>query len=222
MCYYVKIKASTKALEERLNAEYDNPLEEMPEHEIVSGFAHPRLPVVTCEEPGKIHLMEWGLVPAWVKDEKSAIEMQNATLNARSETLFEKPSFKSIMRRRCLIPVTGFYEWQQQAKKKVQHIITVKSEEIFSLGGLYDEWVNTNTGEIYKGFSIITLPANPLMKVIHNTKMRMPFIVSRKHESDWIQNNITEAEVKSLLTEYPDSDMSAEEYSTEEKPLTLF
>jgi putative SOS response-associated peptidase YedK len=222
VCYVVKAKALKKALQEKYHAVYSNTLEELPEHETVSGFAHPRLPVLTSEEPGIIQLMEWGLVPNWVKDERTAIEMQNATLNARSETLFEKPSFRSIMQRRCLIPVNGFYEWQQRGKKKVQYFITVKSEEIFSLGGLYDEWVNTTTGEIYKGFSIITLPANPLMEIIHNNKKRMPLILNRENEHDWLQPDIKETEIKNLLTQYPDSDMSAEEYSTEEKPLTLF
>lgn len=213
MCYYVKSKVNIKALRERFSAEFDGQPEQLPEYETISGFAHPMLPVIDCEEPGKIHLMEWGLVPHWVKDEHTASEMRNLTLNARSETLFEKPSFRSILTHRCLILVNGFYEWQTHAtqKAKTPYYIHLKSQELFAMGGLYDEWVNTTTGEITKGFSIITVEANPLMAIIHNTKRRMPLILPANTEKDWLQKGMNEGEIKNLITQYPEDDMVAEE-----------
>src|SRR5665213_3568037 len=179
MCYYVKAKATKAELEKRFAAEFADSNEQITEYENVSGFAHPKLPVITCEQPGKIELIEWGLVPNWVKDERTAIDMRNVTLNARSETLFEKPSFRSILKKRCLILVNGFYEWQtnnapakRSKQQKTAFYIGLKSNNLFAMGGLYDEWVNTATGELCRGFSIITLAANPFMATIHNTKQR--------------------------------------------------
>jgi putative SOS response-associated peptidase YedK len=215
MCYYVKSKAKIKELRERFGVEFDGQIEQLPEHENISGFAHPKLPVISCEDPGKIHLMEWGLIPHWVKDEHTAMEMRNLTLNARSETLFEKPSFRSILTRRCLILVNGFYEWQTQAAKKAKKAfyIHLKSNDLFAMGGLYDEWVNTSTGELCRGFSIITVEANPLMALIHNTKKRMPLILPANTEKNWLQTGMSEKEIKSFITQYPEQDMVAEELS---------
>src|SRR5665213_3222467 len=135
MCYNVKLKTHLKELQKIYGADAEKALESLPEYENVSGFAHPKLPVITSEDPEHIQLMEWGLVPNWVKNEKIAFEMQNATLNARSETLFEKPSFRSIIKKRCLILINGFYEWQQVAKQKVPYYIHLKSKDVFALAG---------------------------------------------------------------------------------------
>ncbi|HTA82824.1 MAG TPA: SOS response-associated peptidase [Bacteroidia bacterium] len=222
MCYKVKATASVEELRKRYNAELEQKFDEMRPYQGVSGFAHPKLPVITSEENGKIQLMDWGLVPAWVKDEKTAAEMQNATLNARSETLFEKPSFRSIMKKRCLILVNGFYEWHHALKEKIPYYIHLKSSALFALGGLYDEWVNTNTGEIYKGFSIITVPANPLMAHIHNTKKRMPLILPSSTEKEWIAADINEQAVKSMISPYTEDDMEAEKIKEQNNSLSLW
>jgi putative SOS response-associated peptidase YedK len=220
MCYHIKLKARIKELRAKFGVAVEGLTDEqLLEHENVSGFAHPRLPVITSEEPGKINFMEWGLVPNWVKDEKTASDMRNVTLNARSETLFEKPSFRSILKKRCLVLVNGFYEWQtkepalktKRAPGKTPFYIHLKSQNLFAMGGLYDEWVNTNTGEILRGFSIITVPANPLMAVIHNTKKRMPFILPVENEKNWLQAEANETHIKSLIAQYPEEDMEAEE-----------
>jgi len=193
------------------------------DYETVSGFAHPRLPVITSEQPDKIELTTWGLIPNWVKDERTAAEMRIATLNARSETIFEKPSFRSIIKKRCLILINGFYEWQTIAttKKKADKkpfYIHLKSESLFALGGLYDEWVNTVTGEISRGFSIVTVPANPLMAVIHNTKKRMPLILQPQHEKNWLQAELSETEIKNMMNPYTEQDMEAEEVQKNNRP----
>jgi len=87
---------------------------------------------------------------------------------------------------------------------------------------LYDEWVNTNTGEIFKGFSIITVPANPLMAHIHNTKKRMPLILPQQYEKDWVKPDINEQQIKSLITQYPETDMQANEIKQQSGTLSLW
>ena len=222
MCYKVQAKAGIEELQKRFNAEFEQKLEELHEQEEASGFSHPHLPVITTENNSKIQLMEWGLVPGWVKDEKAAAEMQNVTLNARSETLFDKPSFRSVLKKRCLILINGFYETQHNGKHKTPFFINLKSSALFALGGLYDEWVNTNTGEIFKGFSIITVPANPLMAHIHNTKKRMPLILPRQQEKEWVKPDINEQQIKSLITQYTETDMQASEIKKQSGTLSLW
>lgn len=216
MCYNVKVSVTRKKLEERAKAKAPKDLPDKLEFNTISGFAHPRLPIVTSEEPDTIELTEWGLVPNWVNNEQAAAEMRNATLNARAETLFDKPSFKSIVKKRCLIFINGFYEWQTIATKtkrteKKPFYIHLKSQDIFTLGGLYDEWVNVPTGEIKRGFSIITVPANPLMEVIHNTKKRMPFILNPQQEANWLNPSLSQSDIKELMQPYTEEDMEAVE-----------
>lgn len=218
MCYNVKVTSAKEEIEKRFNALLNGQPESFPSYETVSGFEHPRLPVITSENPTHITLMEWGLVPGWVKSEHAAMDIQNRTLNARAESLFDKPSFKSIVKKRCLVLVDGFYEWMHEARKKIPHFIHLKENGPFALGGLYDEWVNTETGEIFKGFSIITLAANPLMAAIHNTKKRMPLILPRQSEQSWIKQDIEEESIKALLLQYPESKMKAEVYTQKNPP----
>src|ERR1041385_4187722 len=128
--------------------------EELPLFYFVSGFSHPRLPIVKHDG---IFLFEWGLIPFWVKDPQSAKDMQIRTLNAVGETVFDKPSFrKSIVSQRCLLGINGFYEWREVNKAKHPYYIRVKSAEIFSLGCVYESWVDKSTGEIRNTFSILT------------------------------------------------------------------
>lgn len=218
MCYNVKVTSAKEEEEKRFNALLDQAQESFPGYEIVSGFEHPHLPVITSEDTGHITLMEWGLVPSWIKSEHAAMEIQNQTLNARAESLFDKPSFRSIVKKRCLVLVDGFYEWMHEARKKVPHFIHLKEPGPFALGGLYDEWVNTETGEIFKGFSIITLAANPLMAAIHNTKKRMPLILHREDEQRWIDPALDKTGIKALLVQYPESQMKAEVYTKNNPP----
>lgn len=173
----------------------------------VSGFTHPQLPVV-CHD--RIDLFSWGLIPQWVKDEQQAKEISNKTLNAVGETVFEKPSFrKSILTKRCLLGVSGFFEWRDFNKKKYPYYIRVNGEEIFSLGCIYETWLNKNTGELVNTFSIVTTPANPLMEKIHNLKKRMPLIVDRENEKKWVSPGIKIEEIKNLIAPFNENKMHA-------------
>jgi putative SOS response-associated peptidase YedK len=179
----------------------------LPVYYFVSGFVHPRLPVLTTTG---LHLYEWGLIPAWVKDEATAKDLRTKTLNAVGETVFEKPSFRSsIAKKRCLVSVSGFYEWRDYKKKKYPYFVKVKDEDIFSLGGIYENWVDKNTGEVHDTFSILTTAANPLMEKIHNLKKRMPLILTREQEKQWLDPSLSPEEIKKLITPFDERLMEA-------------
>ncbi|MBS4044273.1 MAG: SOS response-associated peptidase [Chitinophagaceae bacterium] len=180
---------------------------EFPTYYFVSGFSHPSLPIIT---KNGIELAEWGLIPHWIKDEQSANNIKTKTLNAVGETISEKPSFKkAILKQRCLLPVNGFYEWRDYKKTKYPYLIQVKDKSIFSLGCIYDVWVDQSTGEVIKTFSIITTPANPLMEKIHNLKKRMPLIIKAEDEAKWIDENLSTIEVQQLIKPFDESEMTA-------------
>ena len=170
-----------------------------------------QLPVVLNTEPGQIQLLQWGLIPGWVKD----VQQAPKPINARAETLAEKPSFRPLLqRRRCLVPADSFYEWKVSAgsKTKVPHRILLRSEEPFAFAGLWDEWVDRATGEVKPTFTIITTEPNELMASIHN---RMPVILQgRDAELAWLDDGVSPADHQALLTSYPAELMRAYAVST--------
>jgi len=123
---------------------------------------------------------KWGLIPFWAKDPKIGYRM----INTRAETIAEKPSFKyAFQRRRCLIPVNGFYEWRQGDKQPFY--IQLKDRELFTFAGIWEDW-SSDDGSQIRTCSIITTDPNELMQQIHN---RMPVILSRENETEWLRNN---------------------------------
>ena len=160
------------------------------------GFKHPKTPVITNADESHIQLFEWGLIPSWSKN----ADIQKSTLNAKIETIEEVASFKNIVTHRCLVLVSGFYEWQWldgKGKNKQQYLITLNDAEGFALGGLYNQWQNPATKEIHNTYTILTQPANELMSAIHNTKKRMPLILNADEERDWLNGKLSSpSEVK--------------------------
>lgn len=176
-------------------------------YHFVSGFSFPDLPVLV---ENRLELLKWGLIPSWVKDEKTANELRSNTLNAKSETAFEKPSFrKAIASQRCVIPVNGFVEWQTVDKDKIPYFIKPSDSDLFLLGGLYDTWINPNTSETITTFSIITTEANPMMAEIHNTKKRMPFILENSKLDAWLNLSTSKDTIQSLFSSYDEKYMTA-------------
>lgn len=152
-------------------------LDEFDPSEVIKAFDFPKTPVITDEDPHAIQLYQWGLIPYW----SNATWNRNYTLNARIETLDEKPSFKNITNNRCLIIVNGFYEWQHVAGSKIKYEIGFNNE-LFALAGLYDHWADTKT------YTVVTTEAQGVMKVIHNTKLRMPVaLYSQEEMSAWLK-----------------------------------
>lgn len=158
----------------------------------VSGFAHPKLLVFTDAEPMEPQLITWGYVPYWTKSQADAKKIRTQTLNARGETIFEKPAFRHAAKgKRCLIYLDAFYEHHHAGAKKFPFRIADPDGNPIAVAGLWDEWVNRETGEIYRSCTIVTTSANSLMAKIHNnTKAemgpRMPAILPREKQDEWL------------------------------------
>lgn len=185
MCYYVDLSLTKKAIEEIYGVNTDNA--EFKNSAFVNGFSHPQIPVILDETPSELSTASWGIIPFWAKDRS----IQKQTLNAKIETIAEKNSFKNSVNKRCLVLVNGFYEWKwidEKGKEKHKHHLTVKDQQIFSLGGIYNIWTDKQTGEEITSVSIVTTQANELMTEIHNTKHRMPVVLFHSMEKDWLTN----------------------------------
>ena len=203
MCFNITFSQMKDYIESRFGSSLDGidvvqPIYHSP------GFKLPDHLCILGDEPDNIQYVKWGLVPYWVKDEAHANKIRFQTLNARSETIFNKPSFRvPIKKNRCLVLIDGFFEFREVNGKKFPYLIRLKSEDAFALAGIWDTWGNTRT------FSIITTEANPLMEMIHNTKKRMPVILPRKLERHWIEPDITNEELKEMMVPYDENDMKA-------------
>jgi Uncharacterized conserved protein len=207
MCFTIELTAKKERVLKRYG-KIPGQLEIFPESEFISGFAFPLLPVIT--DALEVQAMNWGLIPYWIKDNASAADFRKNTLNARCETIFEKPSFKSsIQHHRCLLPVTGFYEWRHEDTKKIKYIVRVPEQDIFSLGCIYSKWTNPENGEVITSFAIITTAANPLMVYVHNTKHRMPLIIAPEHEHIWTDYHLSKEESISLMVPFDQDRMRA-------------
>ncbi len=131
-------------------------------------------------------------------------------INARAETLLQKPSFRSpFKKQRCLVLTDGFYEWEKTSDGKVPHRISMKDNEPFAFAGIWEVW-KTPGGEDVKSFSIITTEPNELMKPLHN---RMPVILKQENEEKWLQE-IDISEAQKMLEPYPFEDLEAYPIST--------
>lgn len=198
MCFHSKQSKSAQELEHRFKAKFDKGHSFLPA--IYNGFQHPKTPVITNHQPERIQQIQWGLIPQWAKDDS----IKKNTLNARLETLSEKPSFKNVINNRCLILVDEFYEWQwldEKGKNKQKYALKLPNNEAFAFAGLWSDWVDKSTGEIIKSYTIITTEANELMSTIHNTKKRMPIILAPSNEYDWLQGHPIEMYNDHLIAE---------------------
>ena len=163
-------------------------------------------PVVIAPDGNReIEMMRWGLIPSWVKD----LKKQSPLINARAETITEKPSFRSSFKsRRCLVPATGFYEWSQVGKGngKAPYWIYKTDEGLFAFAGIWSEW---GVGEdLIRSFSIITTGANDKLKALHH---RMPVILDPEDYSRWLDP--AQNDPVSLLNAYPSERMAFHEVS---------
>jgi putative SOS response-associated peptidase YedK len=159
------------------------------------------MPVIVRRETDEIVLMHWGLVPHWAKDLKSA----QRPINARAETLYEKPMFRSLLKSgRCLVPASGFYEWKREGTRKTPFYFRLRESPHFAFAGLYDTW-QRHDGTSLMTYTIITGEPNGLVSEIHN---RMPVILSRENESRWLSPDLlTSMELITVLAPYPEDAM---------------
>jgi putative SOS response-associated peptidase YedK len=209
MCFTIAIHASREEIEKRFDANFDEPENFVPGY-YFSAFTFPSIPVITGKDKSVIRMYKWGLIPSWVKDESTAEGIRTKTFNAKSETITEKPSFRNAVRtNRCLVISKGFFEWQKRENEKIPYYIGLEDDQLFTFAGMYDIWANPGTGELYYTFTIITTAANPLLAVIHNTKQRMPVILPREKEQDWINPGLPLSNALELLVPYNQEKMKA-------------
>ena len=167
------------------------------------------LPVITNEDPGRVQLFRWGLIPDWAKEENVGYKM----INARKEGITEKASFrKAVRQQRCLVLANSFYEWRAVGKTKIPFSIRPTDQELFAFAGIWNRWVNRETGEEIPTFAIITMDASPFMQQLHD---RMPAVLPASSAHRWIDPKVSFEEAFSLLQQYPPSRMRAFEVSRE-------
>jgi putative SOS response-associated peptidase YedK len=170
------------------------------------------IPIIRNEQGHRLFaLAKWGLIPSWAKD----IKIGYNTINARADTVAEKPSFRSAFQhRRCLIPADGYFEWQETvgSKTKQPWYISLKSQEPIALAGLWEHWQGKD-GSVIESCTIIVTAGNELMQPIHD---RMPVILSPKTWDTWLDTtNNNKQGLQTLLTQYPSDEMTAWRVSTQ-------
>ncbi len=164
---------------------------------LIEAYPGRQIYTVVRDEVNRLLLCHWGLVPSWSKDSAAG----KGIINARAETLTEKPSFRGIFKRqRCLILADGFYEWEKTAGKSIPHCYELKSGEPFGMAGLYDIRRQTD-GRMLRTCTIITTTSNELIQAVHD---RMPAIIPRRDMSAWLDSaTVDPGELLSLLRPYP-------------------
>lgn len=176
-------------------------------------------PVTTSEMPKQIQMFRWGLVPPFATDLARIAQPIN-TINCRSEAMFTTPSFQesAVQGKRCLIPSTAFFEahWSSVNKKtpknKIPFKIFAKAQEIFSIAGLYSYWKDKTTGKELFTYTVLTTEAKGVMRYIHNNPNnpgRMPVILTKALEKDWLNPNLNEKQVLELCKSMPDEFLTA-------------
>ncbi|MEL7590129.1 MAG: SOS response-associated peptidase [Anaerolineaceae bacterium] len=149
------------------------------------------IPVVLDAVDRNVKMFRWGLIPGWAKDVSVGYKM----INARAETIDEKPSFRvAFQRRRCLIPADGFYEWKIEDGHKYPYLFTLKDRKPFTFAGLWETWRSQEGGEI-NSCTIITTEPNSLVAQYHN---RMPVILGYENRWRWLEER-TKEELKAML-----------------------
>lgn len=164
------------------------------------------VPIITSDKPRELTIVNWGLIPSWSKDISGA----SMLINARGETVDEKPSFRSAFKyRRCLVPADGFYEWRKDGKSKLPQYIHFEDRRVFALAGLWERW-NSPQGDEILSCTIVTTDPNALIKPWHH---RMAVILEPEDYATWLDPQAPPDLLKSLLRPYKDDALTAYEVS---------
>lgn len=213
MCYHISQTKIAKQIERQYDVSlHDEKLREFFDRPAfhLNGFSHPKMLIIPQEETSILKSAYWGIAPTKTQpDELAEYYKQSikfgAGLNARSEKLFDHFIYKyAALSRRCLIPVTGFFEPHEHHKKKYPYYIHRANNESFTLAGIYTILDQVVT------FAVLTKEASPLFASIHNMRKRQPVILSKKIERQWLKHSLTENQVKELITlTYPENEIEA-------------
>jgi putative SOS response-associated peptidase YedK len=167
------------------------------------------VPVIVQEDGvNELKPMRWGLVPSWAPDPS----IGNRLINARAETITEKPSFRRLIEsRRCLIPADGFYEWRREGSRKIPVWFYLKEKEPFAFAGLWDVWRDVE-GEVLHTFTIITTVPNALLRRIHH---RMPVMFDTLQARQWLDPRLStrNADIAAVLAPFPSELMESHDVS---------
>lgn len=184
----------------------------------LSGFTHPQIPVFINDQNGGLELrpMYWGLIPNWCKDAAMATKIWNQTINARAETMFEKPSFRSAaVGKRGIVLLQSFYEHHHFSGRSYPINIGLRSEQPMCVAVLWDQWTDRVSDQTRDSFSIVTVVGNSLMAAIHNNPKlegpRMPLLLEGDAIDNWLtgNGNNTKEEVLQLCVPFDDNGMRA-------------
>lgn len=158
------------------------------------------VPTIAVSSSGKqFRLLRWGLIPSWAKD----LDIGSKLINARAETIAEKPSFRSAFKqRRCLVLADGFYEWQRQQSKKQPYYFQRSDRQPFAFAGLWEHW--QGDGHSIDSCTIITTQANDVLSPVHD---RMPVMLSPAEYDHWLNPTATPDDLQALLRPYPSQSM---------------
>lgn len=203
MCGRFTLHHKTEEVAERFEAQQVLfPLEAR--YNIAPAQAVPVIANSTLSGARWMEAMKWGLVPFWAKDP----EIGNRMINARAETIAEKPAYKqALKRRRCILPSDGFYEWKAETGGRVPQHIRRQDGELFGFAGLWEEWESPTDGSPLRTCTIITVAPNELMAPIHN---RMPAILRREDEDAWLDPDFKDTDaIIAMLKAYPAKEMEA-------------
>src|SRR5215831_18452770 len=207
MCGRITATFEFSDIRVRWNLDRDLP-KYKPRFNIAPEQMSPTIPVIVRPSGGnESRLMHWGLIPNWAADPS----IGNRMINARAETLTERPAFKHLVdNRRCIIPADGFYEWRKEGKRKVPMWVNLKSREPFGFAGLWDVWRRPE-GDLVEPFTIVTTEPNELVRPVHD---RMPVILLPEDEERWLDVfRMPFGRVRSLLQPYPEDLMDAHDVS---------
>jgi putative SOS response-associated peptidase YedK len=204
MCGRFTLSQPTDAIASAFNIAQIPPLE--PRYNIAPTQLIPSI----LSAPGgekQLQMLRWGLIPSWAKDAKISAKL----INARAETVSEKPSFKAAFkRRRCLIVADGFYEWQRQEKQKQPYYFRLQNAQLFAFAGLWEQWKSPDE-DIINSCTILTTEANDLLRPIHD---RMPVILESKDYGLWLDSEAQQPQLQQLLRPYQADLMTSYTVST--------
>ena len=194
----------------RLREQFDASIEELDFTPRYNAAPMQWLPVLRQRPTAErvFHLLRWGLVPSWAKDEGIATKL----INARGESLADKPSFRAAYRRRrCVVPMNGFYEWQAVAGGKQPFYIHAANDALFGLAGLWERWTRPEDGEIVDSFTIVTTAAEGRMRELHE---RMPVILAPQACATWLDATTPPEVLQPLIAACPDGMLAMHPVST--------
>ncbi|HLO43955.1 MAG TPA: SOS response-associated peptidase [Leadbetterella sp.] len=197
MCYHVATVTDPDVLARKMNKERRRRLKasQFKIRYDVNGFDNPLVPVIPAGDPDFLHFFRWRLIPGHVTDVKA---FKANTLNARSEEIFEKSSYRNCWQNRCLVVVDGFYEPHVTDVKKPSESYFIRNfeDEPLTLGGIYSIYEGKGT------FAILTTEANEQMAEVHNEGKRMPVILDGRNREEWLRPDLTQEEMLAMCKPY--------------------